>query len=727
MSHKRTKKCVLALTPALAGLAGTALAQSHVETIEEIIVSTPFQETAAETALPIGVLSGEELREKVSASLGDTLKNEIGINSASFGSSIGHPVIRGQTGNRVSVLQNGVGVTDASNVSPDHAEGVETILAERLEVIRGPSTLLYGSGAVGGAVNVIDNRIPEELVEATTFSVEQSHNTVNDGDQTVFGLNSAAGRVGINISAFRRDNRNVDIDGFAIDEEAVEALEALISEHVAIDHDEDEHQGEEEFGNTSGYIGNSDAEAQGGSAGFSFVGDSGFIGFSVSDLANNYGLPPGTHSHAHGEDEEEEAEHEEGEHDHADVEFVRIDLDKTRYDARGMRRFDGGWIDNIRASVGYTDYQHQEIETFADGDSEVGRLYRNEGIEGRMTVERVATGAWSGVYGLQVNDTDFSATGEEAFIPASAITNVGIFGVERFTGGDASIELGFRVENSEVDAAGCGYDDTSVSLSGSVLYDLTRESNLLIGLSRSERAPTVEELLSNVDAMTCLQKAEDEELIAHAATGLLEIGNTSLDKETANNIELGFRQHAGPITGEISAYRNEIDNYIFLDLTGEEFEEQPIARYLSRDAVFTGAEGRVSFNVLEAAAGTLELGLFGDLVRAEFDAGGNIPRIPPAKVGAELRYFGPSWTLHLHATRAFDQDDVGELELPTEAYTSLSLYADYHWVMAGDSELTVFVKGDNLLDEEIRNHASFLKHYAPEPGRGFRLGLRFEY
>lgn len=726
MLPSRRKKLLLAMAPLLAGLGSTALAQPHSDDVEEIIVSSPFQETAAETALPIGVLSGEELREKVANSLGDTLKNEIGIHSASFGSSLGHPVIRGQTGNRVSVLQNGVGVTDASNVSPDHAEGVETILAERLEVIRGPSTLLYGSGAVGGAINVIDNRIPEALVERHSFSVEQSHNTVNDADQTVFRLDGAAGQIAINLNAFRRKNQNVNIDGFAIDEAAVEALEELIAEHLDLAHDEDQHGDEEEFENTFGFIGNSAAEAQGGTAGFSFIGDAGFLGFSVGDLENNYGLPPGTHGH---EDEHHEEEnHQDEALDHGDVEFVRIDLDKTRYDARGMLRFSDSWIDNIRVAVGYTDYQHKEVEVFADGNVEVGTLYSNEGIEGRMTLDRAATGPWSGVYGLQWNDTDFSAIGEEAFIPAAAITSAGFFGVERYTGGDVSVELGLRVESNEVEtSSSCGFDNTSVSLSGSVLYDLSGQSNLLFGLSRSERAPTVEELLSNVASGTCLQKADDDELVLHAATGLLEIGNPNLDKETANNIELGFRQHAGPVTGELSAYRNEIDDYIFLDLSGEEFEEQPIARYLARDAVFTGLEGRVSFDLLETDAGTLAFGLFGDLVNAEFDAGGNVPRIPPAKLGAELRYFGPSWTMHLHATRAFDQDDAGDLELPTEAYTSVSLYADYHWLLAGDSELTVFLKGDNLLDEQIRNHASLLKHYAPEPGRGFRLGVRFEY
>ncbi|MDZ7683857.1 MAG: TonB-dependent receptor plug domain-containing protein [Gammaproteobacteria bacterium] len=343
--------------------------------MEEIIVTAPFEGTAAETALPIGTLSGEELREKVSNSLGSTLKEEIGVHNASFGTGVGHPVIRGQTGNRVKILQNGVGVTDASNVSPDHAEGIEAILAERLEVIRGPATLLYGSGAVGGVVNVIDNRIPETLGEPVTFSFEQSHNTVNDGNQTVFKLDAAAGPFAFNVNAFQRKSNNVDIEGFAIDEASVERREELIAEHVEEGHHEEEghdeegheeeghdeegHE-EEEFENTRGFIGNSDSEARGATAGFSFVSDAGFIGFSISELENEYGLPPGTHGHGHGEEGHDQEGHDEEGHDEEgheeeghekEVEFVRIDMNKTRYDTKGMLRFNEGWIESIRAEL----------------------------------------------------------------------------------------------------------------------------------------------------------------------------------------------------------------------------------------------------------------------------------------------------------------------------------------------------------------------------------------
>ncbi|MDZ7683856.1 MAG: TonB-dependent receptor [Gammaproteobacteria bacterium] len=368
------------------------------------------------------------------------------------------------------------------------------------------------------------------------------------------------------------------------------------------------------------------------------------------------------------------------------------------------------------------------MEIFEDGEQEVGTRFENEGFEGRISLNRATTGDWSGVYGLQWSDTEFSAVGEEAFIPATDIAALGFFGLERYTGARFSAELGLRVENNEVDAtAGCDFDGTSTSVSGSLLYDLDGDSNILFGLSRSERAPSVEELFSNVATSTCAEEADPEDLVLHAATGLLEIGDPGLDTETANNIELGFRRHRGNVTGELSVYYNQISDYIFLDLTGEEFEEQPIARYLTRDATFSGVEGKVLFHLLESGGNGLDLGVFGDLVDAKFDAGGDIPRIPPAKLGVELRYFGPNWSTHLHATRVFDQDDTAELELATDGYSLLSFYADYHWALSASSELKLFVKGENLLDEEIRNHASFLKHFAPEPGRGFKVGLRFEY
>ena len=621
----RRGKLSAAISLALSvGYAGGALAQeaAHAEDeIVEIVVSAPFLQSEAETALPVGILSGEALREKLGNSLGETLQNEIGVASASFGTGVGQPVIRGQSGNRVKILQNGVGVTDASSVSPDHAHGVNSRLAERLEVVRGPSALLYGSGAIGG------------------------------------------------------------------------------------------------------------------NFGFSFVGDNGFFGVSISEVEKDYGLPLGVHTHTHGEEHEEEHEddhdddHDDDHEEHEEeVEFVRVLMEKTRYDFKGELRLDGGFIENIRANVGITDYLHDEVEVFADGGRETGTGYFNEGNEGRVTLSHVPVGNWTGVWGMQFSNTEFSAIGEEAFIPHSDLDSTGFFGVERYNGGNWTGELGIRFEDSSVDPNGrCEYSGNTTSLSGSVLYELEGDANLLFGASRSRRAPTVEELYSNVSADSCEVRDHLDELVLHASTNLLEIGNPMLEEETSNNLEFGFRQYGGGFTGEFSAYYNQIDNFIFLDLSGEEFEEQPLASYLARDASFTGIEGEITFNLMESDDSSLAFGVFGDLVNAEFDSGGNVPRIPAAKLGAELRWFGENWSVHLHATRVREQDDVAELELPTNAYTLVSLYADYHWDVGDDSSLEVFLRGKNLLDEEIRNHVSFLKNHAPEPGRGVMLGVRFEY
>ena len=728
------KKLPVAIGLALVvGHAGGALAQEgagpNKDQITEIVVTSPFQESEAETAMPVGVLAGDALREHIGNSLGDTLKNEIGVASASFGTGVGLPVVRGQSANRVKVLQNGVGVTDVSNASPDHANAVNVALAERLEIIRGPSTLLYGSGAIGGVVNVIDNRIPESLPEEFGFVVQQIHNTADSRDETLIHIDGAAGNAAFHFDAYRSRNDNVKIGGYAIDEEAIENLEELFREHFEEGHHDDhaDERAEEGVENTFGHIGNSDGESSGGSFGFSFVGDNGFFGVSASEVEKNYGLPLGVHAHAHGEEEHEDEHGREDGHGGEAVEFVRLDMEQTRYDFKGEYRFDNGFVESVRASMGVTDYVHDEIEYFADGDRHVGTRYSNEGNEGRVTLTHAPVGNWTGVWGVQFADTVFSAVGEEAFIPQSDINSIGLFAVERFHAGNWTGEVGIHLEDSNVDPNGrCHSSGNSTSLSGMVLYDVGNEANLLFGAARSQRAPAVEELYSNVSENTCAPEEDYENLVFHAGTNTFDIGNPLLDAETSNNLEFGYRRYGGDFTGEFSAWYNQIDDYIYIDLAGQ-FEEQTLARYLQRDARFTGIEGEVSFKVMEGGDSSLTLGVFGDMVNAEFDSGGYVPRIPASRVGAELRWLGGNWSVNLRATQVNEREDVAELELPTDGYTLVSLYADYNFDVGGDSSLQVFLRGENLLDEEIRNHVSLLKNFAPEPGRGVMAGIRFEY
>jgi iron complex outermembrane receptor protein len=697
---------------------------------EEIVVSAPFKQKEADTALPVNVLTAEDLAREVEDSLGETLKNQIGIHNTSFGPGVGQAVIRGQSGNRVQVLQNSVNNIDASSVSPDHVNGVEPALASRIEVVRGPSTLLYGNGAIGGIVNVIDNRIPETGFEQPEFTIEQSHNTVNEENKTVARFNASNGNLNFHFDGFTRDNDDVEIDGYAIDEEAVEREEAHLDDDHGDEHDEDD----EEITNSRGFIANSDAEADGFTFGTSFTGTNGFIGFSASELNNEYGLPTGTHGHHdHEEEHHEEDEHDEDDHgeEAEGEENVRINMEQTRYDLKGEYNFSAGFIRTLRGSLNYTDYEHQEIEIEGNGTRSVGTTYSNEGYAGRLTMTHAHRNNWNGIWGIQFSESEFSALGAEAFIPETDSTNLAVFVVEQLDLADLTWEFGYRYEYTETDpGASCDRDEGTHSLSASVVYDLNESSNAMVALSRSERAPTLEERYSNVNPDGCAASANPEDWVAHAATGLLEIGNPDLDKEVATNIEFGFHKHVGKLTGEISLYYNEIADYIYLEDAGD-FEETPIAWYAAEDATFYGLEGRLVYQAWQNELGELDLSLQGDLVRAEFDDAGDVPRIPPARIGIGLSWHAESWNFRLNLfrlnlTEVMKQDNTAIGESDTDGYTLLDLYADYH-LKVGNGELLIFAKGSNLLDEEIRNHTSFLKNFAPEPGRGVRLGIRYLY
>jgi len=682
---------------------------------EEIIVSAPFQRNEANTALPINILTEEALRREVEDELGASLKNQIGIHNTSYGPGVGQAVIRGQSGTRVQVLQNGVNNIDVAAVSPDHTNGVEPALASRIEVIRGPSTLLYGNGAVGGIVNVIDDRIMASSLDKPTFNIEQSHNTVNEGDKTVAKFNGSLGFINLHVDAFTRDNNDVEINGFAIDETALEFLEEA--------HPGEEHEGheEQEMTNTNGYISNSDAKSNGYTIGTSISDVQGFIGVSVATLDSNYGLPGGTHNHHHeeGHGEEEEGE-EKGE------EFVRIDMEQIRYDLKGEYRFKSGFFQQLQASINYTDYEHLELEIESDGSSSVGSVYSNEGYEGRFTATHSQLGQLQGVWGLQLSDTEFSALGEEAFIPKTDSKGFALFAIERLDTERTSWEFGYRYGHNETDPGeGCDRDESTHSLSTSMLYDLSSNGNILIALSSSERAPTVAERYSNVQTNGCTPTSDPEDLVAHVATGRFVIGDVNLAKEKARNIEIGFRQHSGKLTGEFSVYYNEIQDYIFLEDSGE-FEEQIISSYVAEDATFYGVEGRLAYQALRSQHGELDFSMQGDMVNASFDSRGDVPRIPPARLGIGAAWHATALSIKINLTEVFDQQETAIGEFETDGYTDLALYADYH-VDLGRGELLFYAKGSNLLDQEIRNHTSFLKNFAPEPGRGVRFGVRYAY
>jgi iron complex outermembrane recepter protein len=665
----------------------------HVQELDNLIVTTPLNQSSENTALPVSVLSGDELRMKAASSIGETLKDEPGITSQSFGPGVGQPVIRGQTGSRVHVLQNGLGSLDVSSLSPDHANSTEALWAERIEVLRGPATLLYGSGAIGGMVNVIDNRIPAELPDTQLDgAVEQRYNTVSEGKSTAFKLDGGQGILAWHLDGFYRDSINLQIPGDAID------VSAESDEHGE-GHDEDDVQ------NSHGRLLNSNARARSGTAGFSIIGDAGFIGASINRLDNNYGVPPGAHAHG---DEEPES--------------IRIDMQQTRYDLKGELNDPLPFTDKLKMRLAYNDYQHTELENAASGT-----VFNNEGFESRL---ELIQHPWlifdHGVLGVQTKNSEFSAIGDEAVVPRSDIDSFGFFTVQDIHTDYLTYEMGFRVEQQWIDPQDRPETShTPVSFSVSALWSFTEQDSIKLTFSRSQRAPDIQELFSNGP---------------HLATGTYDIGSADLSEETSHNIELGFHVDRDWIQANFNLYQNWVQDYIVQLRSGEFFDHAtesivdscagdclPVFRADQLDAEFQGFEAQVTVPLLETEYGQLNSQLFGDYVRGRFSNGDDVPRMPPLRYGMALAWDHFDWSANIRMTRAERQDNPGDNETETNGYWRLDVGANYRLKAGEFADLLLFVKGNNLLDEDIRNSVSYLRNQAPEAGRGAEIGLRIEF
>jgi len=705
----------------LAVAAASTSAAAEDRTMEHVLVSVPVHKLEAETALPITILTGEELRRNAATTIGETLGNRAGIANSTYGPGVGRPVIRGQQGPRAITLQNNTLSADVSALSPDHSVNVEALLADSIEVLRGPSTLLYGGGAIGGVVNVIDNRIPRGPVEGLQGAVEYRYDDASDMDSGVGRLEGGNGGFAFHLSGTTRETDDLDIPGKAIDERAVEKREELLGGH-----DEEEHE-EEEVENTDGFIANTDSDVDVVTGGFSFhFGEGSFAGFSVSHLDSNYGLPPGAHGHHHDEEhgheheeEHEDEEHEAEEHEHGEEEeeIVRLDMEQTRYDAMLHLEQPADWIEAVRGFLTYTDYEHDELE-----GSEVGTEFSRETWETRAELAHEGFVGSQGAFGLQLRADEFEAVGAEGYVPRTDSTEYGLFVLEDFQHNEWTYEAGLRVDFVERDpdtAAASEEDFTAFSVSGSALWKLSDDWLAGLYLSRSERAPATEELFSNVEAM------DPEELVTHPATGVIEVGDTGLDNEVSLNADLALQWHSDRSWAEVTLFYNSFEDYIFLLNSGEEVDETLIYLYEQEDAEFYGIELESNFHLTDVGAGGLFLGVRGDVVSGEFDDRGDVPRLPPTRIGGRLSWAGEAFSTWVSVLNAADQDDPGEFETETDGYTRWDIGADYRFQFANDSEMLVFLKWKNIGDEEIRLSTSFLRNYAPESGESIEAGIRF--
>lgn len=684
------------------------------------LITTAIHVQQSETALPVTVLTGDALREAARSTLGETLSGQPGISSASFGPAVGQTVIRGQQGRRVLTMSNGIPNADASGNSVDHAQTAEAILARSIEVLRGPSTLLYGGGAIGGVVNVIDNRIPSSLSDTPSFAFEARHDTAADTSTLVGAADFSTGNLAWHFDAMQREWNDVEISGFAIDPRYLE--DEHEEEHEEEEHDEEHEEEEhEEVENTLGFIENTGGKTRNATAGASWIMDNGFIGLAVTRLDNEYGLPPGAHSHAHEHEEEHDEEHEEEEHEEEEHEeehgedFVFIDMERTRVDLSGEWENPASWAETFSYKLSYTDYKHAEIE----GDGSVGTRFSNDSWQHRAMLTHTDTTERHGVLGLQHESQEFAAIGDESFIPVTESVSTGIFAVEDFHLGAFTTEIGARYSRDEYDpqdAAVPDRDFSGVSLSASGLWDFSANTTLGLSLSRSQRAPSIEELYSNyglVDPETC---------VIHFATGACEIGSTGFSEETSLNADLTLYLEYSRFSATVTAFHNRFSDYIGQISTGEEVDEFPIREYRQDDAKFSGIEVDANIRLNELLA----LRLFGDTITGNFDNLGDVPRLPPTRYGMELMFERDAWSAGVTVIHADEQDEPGSAEFSTDSWTRVDLKADYR-IPAANGELLLFIKGRNLGDEEIRLSTSYLRGFAPEAGRSIETGVRYTF
>jgi iron complex outermembrane receptor protein len=680
---------------------------AHHHTDEIVVTGSGGLRRQLELANPVSVVSGEVLELRVQPTLGDTLSQQAGINQTWFAPGASRPIIRGLGGDRVRMLQGGLSSGDVSSTSPDHAVGVDPGLAQQIEVLRGPSTLLYGSTAIGGVVNVIDGTIPSTQPTApVTGSVAVKAGTVADEFYGQLAIEGGAGNWAWHLGGAARDTGDYSIPD-EYDPERYEGEE----EHG----EDDEHEGEE-F--ERGPLANSDLETTSAAAGLSWFGKWGFVGFSVSGFDTNYGVPGHEHHHEergddddhadkdddHGDEGEDLGDQEEEEGD------VRIDLERRRFDVNGEITQPFGIFRGFKTRIGYVDYEHVELE----GD-EVGTRFLKETLEGRFEFVQAQKGSWSGSFGLQILDDDLKAIGDEAFLPPSATTTVGLFAFEELTTGALSWQFGARVESVDNSADAPGLPDrsfTPLSLSVGLVWELPQEWSLGTSLARSQKAPNASELYSDGP---------------HAATQTFEIGDTNLDTETSLGLDLSLRRGGGPVHGELTLFVNRFDDFIYQRLTGEEIEGLTVLQYTQTDAEFFGGELDLEVDLWEGAHGHLDLTLLADYVRAELrDTGEPLPFIPPFRFAAGLHWGLQRWHAAGEVRWVDEQDRVAEEELPTPSYTMVNASLGYRFYLKS-AFVYLMLRGTNLTDELAFNATSVQKFMRPMPGRDVSLSARVTF
>jgi iron complex outermembrane receptor protein len=707
MLHRSPLLALMLMSTAVPAVAQDAQSAdtSHGVVDPEIIVTAPFARDRQLVATAVSVLQGAELQRQTRSTIGETLARQPGVSASFFGPNASRPILRGLDGERVRVLTDGIGSFDVSNTSVDHAVAVNTLLVDRIEVLRGPAALLFGSGAIGGVVNMRDLRIPREVPESGP------HVDAAAGVGSAARERSIAGALNVPLGGGFVGH----VDGSFFQSGDYRTGGFIFSRDLRAEAAEEGGEVAEEA-QARGRVHNTAARTWDIAGGIGWVGDNGAsFGVAVSHLANRYGVPNGLEIEHH--DEEHEGEHEEehddehgGEHEEGHAhEDITLDMRQTRVDVRAAVPL-GGAFKEVKLRGGWADYRHDEIED----SGEIGTSFFNRSWEARLELVQERQGSWQGASGVQYFSRNFRAVGEEAYIPANETRQIGLFTLQEVDLGRVRLEGGARYEHTNVKSAEVGrerrFDTISLSAGGSV--DLGSGFRLAASLSRAERAPAAEELFANG---------------AHAATSAFEIGNPDFRTERQIGAEAVLRGRGEGWRFELSGFVSRFDNFIYLNPTGTEEDELPVFQYTQADANFWGVELEGAVRVAQLGQTRIDLTGLLDFTRATIQSGGGpVPRIPPLRMLGGIEASGSIVGGRLEVEHVTAQTRTAVLETSTPAWTMVN--ASISWKPFGaDAPSTVIVQANNIFDVEARRHSSFLKDVAPLFGRDIRVSLRVAF
>lgn len=667
-----------------------AAENEQVTTLDTIrIKAHPLEQTSKDFAVADTVVDEKRLQQGA-VTIGEALSSEPGIYSNQFGAGSSRPVIRGQDGPRVKVLQNSSENIDVSTLSPDHAVTVDPALAKQVEVIRGPSTLLFGAGTVGGLVNVTDSKIPTEMPEkGYEGNVGLRYNTGSDEKLATAGVTVGLG------------------DQVAL---RVEGLKREANDYIAPDY---VHEGERER-----RVDNTFAKGQTVNVGLSWIYDRGFTGISYSNRQDQYGLPghsheyedchphfsghPHLHCGEHDHEEDEDVHGHEG-HDHEHGAGPWVDLKSERYDVRTELNDPLAGFKKLRAQASYTDYKHDE-----KGEEAITH-FQNKGYDGRLELVHNPIGPWEGVIGTQYGQQKLELTGKEAFLAPNTTKKWSIFGLEHAQFNDVHVELAARAEKQKIDiddSSKKDFDGSAFSVSGAANWEFAPYYKLSLVTSHQERLPLAQELYANG---------------GHFATNTYEQGNDRLSKEKSNNVELGFHYDNDKFDYHIHVYHNWFDDYIYAQ-TLDRYKDFRWVKYTQDQARFYGAEAEAGYQISDM----YKVGVFGDYVRGKID-NENAPRVPAGRLGTKVNAdFGDGFSGSAEYYHVFQQDKIAAYETDTQSYNMLNLGVAYSGKYSNVGDYRVYLNANNLLDEQVYQHASFLSTI-PQVGRNFTVGVNFNF